>query len=218
SRIDPCWTNVRPYRRCALPTSLRPPSSISQLPVRAKQNAGAGSSPRAAPTISTAAPSAERPAARARPIHWWLYTKSRAPPPVPRRGGGGAGGRGAADPWGAEGERARPPADVVRGGGDAVRELALRAVVVDGAAAGETPDEPHAETPARGDVDVLVERLAVAERDGRRRPGEEADRGRRAAGAPAEPHRLVDRHVRGAVGGLGHEQAPGPGTRVRHGP
>ncbi len=39
--------------------------------------------------------------------------------------------------------------------------------------------EPDAEAPARGDVDVAVERLAVAERHRRRRPGEEADRRRR---------------------------------------
>src|SRR2546422_87316 len=86
---------------------------------------------------------------------------------------------------------------------------ALGAVVVDRAATRRAPDESDTQALAGGDVDGGVEPLAVAEGDGRRLPGEEADRGRRRSRLAAPPQRLVDRHVGGAVGGLGDEQAPG---------
>ena len=71
---------------------------------------------------------------------------------------------------------ARAAADVVGGGGDAVGQLALGAVMVDRAPARGASHETDAEPPAGDGVHVAVEGLAVAERDRRRRPREEAER------------------------------------------
>src|SRR5262249_28024805 len=60
----------------------------------------------------------------------------------------------------------------------AVGQLTLPAIVVDRAAAGRPPHEPHTEATARRHVHALVEWLTVAERDRGRGPREEA-KGRR---------------------------------------
>src|SRR5207244_2016053 len=129
------------------------------------------------------------------------------------------GGERPPDPLVAVQEVARAAADVVGRSDHAVGELTLGAVVVDRAPARRPPHKPDAEPPAGRAVDVSAARPAVAERHRRRGPREEADRRGRRARPASEPHRLVDRHVRGAVGGLGHEQAPRPAARaVRHAP
>src|SRR5439155_25739519 len=99
-------------------------------------------------------------------------------------------------------------AEVVGGRRHAIRELTLRAVVVNRAAARRPAHEADAEAAARVDVHVAIERLAVADRHRRRIPGEEAHGGRRSAGVAAAPQRLVNRHVGGPVARLGDEKPP----------
>src|SRR5262249_20734941 len=90
----------------------------------------------------------------------------------------------------------------------AVGQLALGAVVIDRAAARWAAHETDAEPAARGDVDVAIERLPIADGDRRRGPREEAPGRRRCARLAAAPQRFVDRHVGGAVGRLGDQEAP----------
>src|SRR5204862_1332050 len=66
--------------------------------------------------------------------------------------------------------------EVLGGGDDAVRQLALGPVVIDGASAGRTAHDSDPEPPARLDVDVPIQALAVAERDRGGRPGIKAQR------------------------------------------
>src|SRR5439155_15753535 len=56
------------------------------------------------------------------------------------------------------------PAEVVRGGDDAVGQLALGAIVVDRAPPRRPPHEADAEPPARLDAHVAIEGLTVAGR------------------------------------------------------
>src|SRR5204862_439760 len=128
-----------------------------------------------------------------------LTSSTRSPwrttAPTPTRGWSGYSrltqGRRATPPWRTSPRRARrrapdprvtvqqvarAAADVVGGGGDAVGQLALGAVMVDRAPARGASHETDAEPPAGDGVDVAVEGLAVAKRDRRRRPREEAER------------------------------------------
>jgi hypothetical protein len=69
-------------------------------------------------------------------------------------------------------------AKIAGGGGHTIGELALGTVVIDRAAAGRPAHEADTERATCLDVDVTPERLAVAERDGGRRPREEPQRRR----------------------------------------
>src|SRR5262249_61152422 len=85
------------------------------------------------------------------------------------------------------------------------------------AAAGTLPRETARGPGAGRGIALVGGGLAVAEGYGGRRPSVEAHGGRRAADAPLEPEGFVDRHVGGAVGGFGHQQAPAS-ILVRHAP
>ena len=142
----PCWRKPAPCRRWALPTTLRPATSSSYEPVRAKQKVGiAVGSEGCTGTISTGAPRRLIPAARAAPIQRYVSSRSPAPSKSPARGR------------------------------HAVGQLELGPLVEDGAAAGRPAHEPEAERGRRVHVDAIVEGLPVAEGDGgaaaRRRSG-----------------------------------------------
>jgi hypothetical protein len=78
----------------------------------------------------------------------------------------------------------------------------------DGAAAGGTPYELEAASAGELQVVAPARGLIAPERHGGPRPGVDATEGF-SGPAGAEKQRLIDRHVRGAVGGSRHEHPLG---------
>src|SRR5438034_1218243 len=84
STMAPCWRKAAPWRRWALPTSLRPSTSSSKEPVRAKQKAGIAAGFEGwTGTIATGAPKARKPVRSPSPIQRYVSRRSAAPSKSP---------------------------------------------------------------------------------------------------------------------------------------